>query len=588
MDSWIDILPELPNFDTGDIPSCRKRWSRRSCRRDVLPKGRCSHSATKLDDFRYLIVGGGSCAPGSEWTHYGDAHIWDIRTEMWSELAFPKAADVAGENVACMSPRRGHLAGLLRPDEVIIFGGACGATTDHELLNDSWLLDVAAPKWRLLEATGSTPLPRRGASGGCVMQHLIVIGGYTTAPDTLDKDLYALNAITRVWFVITMPPNLRCFALASSTVIGNDLFIFGGSSGLMRLCFTQKETTLQDSRRHADGYTTSNGRAFGRTVEGVPFSVQHDTCLIVGPMPFDRFSASMCAIGRRWLAIFGGTSYANNKTHRDLHILDTLQTKGSKGPPIAFATSLELPERMELPQERNGCSFVGFGLNCVLFGGGVYGQSYYNDTWILNFDLTPKVAKRLDESIGSDLRADMSWLLQSAEGAAMCDVVVLADGCSFNAHRAILAARCEYFRAMLCSGFKEAVAAGKTAEATYTIEGVTEAAFATVLRYIYSGEAELPENPFERHGNGVFGQQETAFNAAELDAIIQPITDLLVCADRLGLLEVKLACEQWLCEALCTQSILHIQRLAEDFSCCQLLSICRHFFKAHKRSMDNT
>ena len=36
----------------------------------------------------------------------------------------------------------------------------------------------------------------------------------------------------------------------------------------------------------------------------------------------------------------------------------------------------------------------------------------------------------------------------------LCDIVIKVDGRAFHAHRAVLAARSEYFMAMLTSGFK--------------------------------------------------------------------------------------------------------------------------------------
>lgn len=65
------------------------------------------------------------------------------------------------------------------------------------------------------------------------------------------------------------------------------------------------------------------------------------------------------------------------------------------------------------------------------------------------------------------------------------DVTFLIEGERIYAHRLILAARSEYFRAMLYGGLKESV------EAEHELKGTNLLAFCTVLKFIYSAKVDL-------------------------------------------------------------------------------------------------
>ncbi|VDO37067.1 unnamed protein product [Heligmosomoides polygyrus] len=78
------------------------------------------------------------------------------------------------------------------------------------------------------------------------------------------------------------------------------------------------------------------------------------------------------------------------------------------------------------------------------------------------------------------------------------DVTFVVEGERLHAHKPILAARCEYFRAMLYGGLKE------SSEAEVQLERTNALAFRTLLKYIYTGKIEL-----------------SAFKVEELVAILQ-------------------------------------------------------------------
>lgn len=66
-----------------------------------------------------------------------------------------------------------------------------------------------------------------------------------------------------------------------------------------------------------------------------------------------------------------------------------------------------------------------------------------------------------------------------------CDLKLIVEGEEFLVHRIILAARSEYFRALLFGGLKE------TSSDTIVIKDVRAHAFKLLLQYIYTGKLSL-------------------------------------------------------------------------------------------------
>lgn len=72
------------------------------------------------------------------------------------------------------------------------------------------------------------------------------------------------------------------------------------------------------------------------------------------------------------------------------------------------------------------------------------------------------------------------------------DVTFMVEGQRLRAHKLVLAARSEYFRAMLFGGLNES----STAE--IQLKGISAVAFRTLLKYIYTGKVELSAFNFEQ------------------------------------------------------------------------------------------
>ena len=69
----------------------------------------------------------------------------------------------------------------------------------------------------------------------------------------------------------------------------------------------------------------------------------------------------------------------------------------------------------------------------------------------------------------------------------LSDLVLIVENRRFPVHRVILAARSQYFRALLYSGLKESY------QTEIEIKNANEEAFEHVLRYLYRGSVNLAD-----------------------------------------------------------------------------------------------
>lgn len=109
----------------------------------------------------------------------------------------------------------------------------------------------------------------------------------------------------------------------------------------------------------------------------------------------------------------------------------------------------------------------------------------------MRFPISLKVLKKLEKSFSQKLQHSnfihFKVFLKST-GKEFCDINLILDGDIVPAHKAILAARCEYFQAMFRS-FNPAdnIVNIQIGEVKPSVES-----FNSLLRYIYYGETKMP------------------------------------------------------------------------------------------------
>lgn len=98
-------------------------------------------------------------------------------------------------------------------------------------------------------------------------------------------------------------------------------------------------------------------------------------------------------------------------------------------------------------------------------------------------------------STGKDLGCDVDHINMLSDNLKSslflnpeyADVHLIVEGVSFPAHKIILAARSQYFRALLYGGMKEST------QSQVELKAATTAAFKSLLKYVYTGRMALGE-----------------------------------------------------------------------------------------------
>ncbi|KAE8600233.1 hypothetical protein XENTR_v10013142 [Xenopus tropicalis] len=130
-------------------------------------------------------------------------------------------------------------------------------------------------------------------------------------------------------------------------------------------------------------------------------------------------------------------------------------------------------------------------------------------------------------------------------GEEYSDVTFVVEKKRFPAHRVILAARCQYFRALLYGGMRES-----QPEAEISLEDTTPEAFSMLIKYIYTGRATLRD---ERE---------------------EVLLDFLSLAHKYGFPELEDSTSEYLCTILKIQNVCMIYDVASLYSLCKLTGTC--------------
>ncbi|XP_067679115.1 actin-binding protein IPP-like isoform X3 [Haliotis asinina] len=129
-----------------------------------------------------------------------------------------------------------------------------------------------------------------------------------------------------------------------------------------------------------------------------------------------------------------------------------------------------------------------------------------------------------------------------------CDVTITVAGKSFRAHRHVLSAASPYFRAMFSSGMQE------QSSSEITLQDTEAHIFETALNFIYSGQVEV-----------------TSENCQ----------DLLGVSDMLGLVDVVMACSEFLKTQLQPDNSLGIYLFADAHQCLDVRDEAECYIQGH-------
>ena len=111
--------------------------------------------------------------------------------------------------------------------------------------------------------------------------------------------------------------------------------------------------------------------------------------------------------------------------------------------------------------------------------GGFDGSKWLNDICIL--DIGKLEANEITNEAVSNLISNMRKILNQN---VFSDVIFLVDGKQIYAHKAILSAQCDHFRAMFTSGMKE------SSQTQIEIKDWSYNSYALLMEYLYTGSIQ--------------------------------------------------------------------------------------------------
>ena len=147
------------------------------------------------------------------------------------------------------------------------------------------------------------------------------------------------------------------------------------------------------------------------------------------------------------------------------------------------------------------------------------------------------------------LSSQLSNLLKGADNT---DVIFVVENRQFEAHRIILSARCEYFRALLFGGMREATNSEKI-----ELHDTSAKTFEYLLKYIYTGMMSLRQ-------------------MEERD-----ILDMLVLANRYSLLALESAITGYLKDIITIENVPDIFDVSSVFGIIDLENSCLSYMDQH-------
>lgn len=470
------------------VPSTNRIWRKLQ----EGPEGRCSHTLTALSDECLLLVGGGRFAEGNRFQHFADVWMLSSLTARWKHLHPRLNPEAKSHEDPCSywgmdfgPPRRGHMAASYQSKYLIVFGGI---TDDDVELNDVWVLHFPTLEWKQISAVSeqNAPPPRRGGIACCYQDYFYIMGGHTT--ETLDVwKLGPLSSHSWSWsvqptlnktFLHKRTPTcptvslgtrpLQPLQFSASSRMGSKLWIFGGLE-------------------YHEGNFVPTNLLYRLDLNSWEWSVLY----VPKNAPCPRFFHGMTSIGR-FLVVMGGIGMISDHDE----VTDVAHEVGQQTPvctifdlfffdtdELCWKQGCQSSNQEEWPRARNAFSLTRLGnRHVVVFGGGVYQQTYFDDTFALEFELPPlpTVINNSHNEEDFQLCTDLGNLFTSG---LLSDVTLVVGTRRFPVHKAILASRCDFFQTMFVGPYSEA----STDEVNF--DALPEAV-EFVLQFLYTNRAD--------------------------------------------------------------------------------------------------
>ena len=399
-------------------------WSRVPIRGGIVPPRR-SGAASVVVQGKLYVYGGYGGGTG----RLDDFYAYSFDQGTWEEVKVQGTA----------KPGRRENNGVVISDSsksIYLFGGYNGTSW----LNDLWEFDIESHRWTCIQESTDFPGPGEAHAHGQVPSRrfgyvsvvhagkLVLFGGFDGTRWL--NDMFVFDFATRTWTEVVahgLLPSVRsCPAWAKDRT---HVYIHGGYDGVDR----KADFFACD----LNTYTWTKMPCYGTP-------------------PSPRYFHSCCLYGNK-MYCYGG--YSGHERLADMFAYDFETHHWSQ---IDCTVG-------DAPSGRSSLVAQVYD-NCLYVFGGYNGSNVLNDFYKF----------RLFKPIGvppASLVQDFARLINDP---TLADCSFLVEGQQVYAHRAILAARSEYFRVMLCGGMRESTGA------PIEIADVSHAVFLKVMEFLYT------------------------------------------------------------------------------------------------------
>jgi N-acetylneuraminic acid mutarotase len=424
-----------------------------------------------------------------------DLYVLDTATMTWTAL------EASGRLLPC---RNNHTTAVV-DNRIYVHGGHDGS----QWLADLFILDTRSTTWIKPEISGTPPSARACHTMSRVDRTLIIFGGYDGSRCFNDIELLDMDSLS--WLQPNVSGQVPLARNAHSmTVIGTSLYLFGGHSGNKHL---------------KDLHVLSTSTMTWSEVE------------LLGSPPKGLRGHTSSLVGDK-VYIFGG--YDGKVRSNDLYVLSTETMKWTRSPDT---------EQGPAGRQRHSACAVNSRLLCIF--GGFDGNKWLNDIYIL--DAGKLAASEMSREAASALLHNLRRLVNSS---LFSDVTFVVEGRRIAAHKVMLAAQSEHFRAMLTNGMRE------TSAQEIEIPDWSYNCYVSMIEFLYTGTIS--------------------------DFSSSLASELLGLADAYALDDLRKLCEVTLTHSLTTEDVCDVLVLAHRCSAFELKRHCLAFVVKHFNEVNLT
>lgn len=441
--------------------------------------------------------------------------------------------------------KRYYHTSVVHENSMYIFGGYDSSSR----LNDLHRFNFTKRQWTLIESQGAVPGKRNSHSAVYWNGMMYVFGGWESNRNILN-DVFEFNFATNTWREVPTTGDLPTRRLTHSAVVYKAcMYVFGGWDGqnflndlhvldLNTFVWSRITPTTSDLPRKRNAFTAVvyddamyvfggyDGKFRMNDLHRFDFQAQRWSEVQPHSQPPEIRCYHSALVHKHCMYVFGG--YTGTQNMNDVQVFH-----------LRKRMWLPVDTSGEPPHIRNSHSASVYGTTrgtMFILGGYNKGQcdnDFYECSLPYDLDIPE-----------SQLTPQLRTMLNNQQ---FSDITFIVSGSPVFAHKNIICARSEYFRAMFCGQMQEA------SQSEVPISDVSHSQFLRFLQYLYTDQVDL-----------------------ESDAL-----GLLQLADRFSETRLKVMCESHLKDGIDDENAAAMFHLADTYHALHLRQLALSYMVLH-------